>query len=1238
MNLSTYLPIDRYRALNRDTPLADRAFGNALFADISGFTPLSEKLANLLGPRRGAEELSQHLNQIYEALIECIHRYQGSVIGFSGDAITCWFDGPIEDTAHLAVTAAWKMQQTMAALSHLKIGEGDEVVMALKVAIAAGPVRRLVVGDPALQLRDVLAGATVERMAQAEHFARPGQIVLTPEVWTALGDKVEVSALDLDSGLVLLQRLRHNAAARFWDELVFQPEGGTASEEQLKPWVLPAVYARLKAGMSGFLTELRPVVVFFLRFEGLDYDGDDQAGVKLDQFIRWTQAVASAYGGNLLDLIIGDKGSYIYFAFGAPVAHQNEVERALRVALTLRTPPPSLSWVRHIGIGMTQGTLRTGLYGCSSRHTYGVLGDEVNLAARLMQQASERQILVSQAVRQAAGVDPHYSWQLLPALQIKGKTEPVKVYSLLAEVEVETLGLGEPDYRWPMIGRANELALIGQKIALARSGPSQIVALSGEAGLGKSRLVAETVRLATEQGLAIYGGAAQSYGTQMAYLAWQPVWRGLFELTADWTVEEQMAQLSIQLEQLNPELLPRLPLLGPVLNLPLADNALTGSLTGALRKASLETLLVDCLRAAAKRGPLMLVLEDCHWLDPLSVDLLEALGRAIVELPVVLVLAYRPAEAEQLLADRLSRLPHCTEIRLTSLSKAEMAQLIELKLGQTALPARLTEKLIAQADGNPFYMEELVNFLLDKVSDWDSSELDEVALPASLHNLVLSRLDQLNEVEKGVLKVASVVGRLFKANWLWEIYPAVGEPEEVLQHLEKLDRLDLTLLSKTAPELEYLFKHIVTRDVAYESLAHATRVMLHEQVAAYIEHTYQARLEQYLDLLAYHYERSLNKQKQREYLLKAAQAAQAVYSNQIALDYYRRLLPLCSEEEQITIKLQMCQILELIAEWPEVIELYQNLLKLAEQQHRPVLLAKAQKGLGIAFLRRGYFPEASQWLEKARQIYASLEDKLELANVLLEITDTYWRQGDYAKAQEAMEQSLALLRELDDQTSIAAAVNKQAQMCIYQDNYARAGILLSENLIRRRALGDKRGIFASLNNLAVHLYHNNKDYAAAGVLLEEALEMLEEIGDRLGKIIVLENLAIIAYYQKNFVRARQLLYQSLYLCRELDINHYAFQATGVLMGVLVAEKYFREAARVFGGLTAAQKSKGLRLEAPEEQIYQPGLQILESVWSTKNLEEEFRCGLNMSMADTLDFILQKAQFITPASEKVEAVA
>lgn len=220
-----------------------------------------------------------------------------------------------------------------------------------------------------------------------------------------------------------------------------------------------------------------------------------------------------------------------------------------------------------------------------------------------------------------------------------------------------------------------------------------------------------------------------------------------------------------------------------------------------------------------------------------------------------------------------------------------------------------------------------------------------------------------------------------------------------------------------------------------------------------------------------------------------------------------------------------------------------------------------------------------------------------------------------------MVQGLELLQELNDQTSIAAAINKQAQMCIYQDNYEKAGLLLNENLLRRRALGDKRGIFSSLNNLAVHLYHNNREYAAAATLLEEALVVLEEIGDRLGKIIALENLAIIAYYQQSYPQARQLLHQSLYLCRELDINNYAFQATGVLVGVLIAEKQYCDAVRLIGGLTTAQKDKGMRLEAPEDQIYQTALQTLGDWWDKMDLESELQLGLKMSWGETIDSIL-----------------
>jgi len=165
--------------------------------------------------------------------------------------------------------------------------------------------------------------------------------------------------------------------------------------DQKKVWLLPEVFKRMAAGLGEFLMELRPAVAIFIRFEGIDYDQDEEAEKKLDAYIRWVQTSFARYEGNLLQLTIGDKGSYLYGAFGAPLAHEDDVRRAVSVALELRSIPPEFSYIKPVQIGLSLGTMRAGGSGSSTRRTYGVLGDEVNLAARLMQHAAPGEVLVS---------------------------------------------------------------------------------------------------------------------------------------------------------------------------------------------------------------------------------------------------------------------------------------------------------------------------------------------------------------------------------------------------------------------------------------------------------------------------------------------------------------------------------------------------------------------------------------------------------------------------------------------------------------------------------------------------------------------------------------------------------------------------------------------------------------------------------------------------------------------------
>jgi len=268
------------------------------------------------------------------------------------------------------------MQQTMGRFEALETPSGKKMTLAMKAAVATGPVRRFRLGDPQVQFMDTLAGATLDAMAEAEHHAEKGEVVIGPDVIARVGDKVDVVEWRTEPetgerfGVVaqLKAEYRNEVKPQPWPAL--SPDA--LSEEQTRPWLLAPVHERLRADRGTFLAELRPGVTFFLSFSGIDYDRDEAAGAKLDAYVRWVQQILHRYEAFLLQLTIGDKGSYLYSAFGAPIAHEDDAVRAMSAALELRTPPPDLDFIDNIQIGISQGQMRTGAYGGTSRRTYGV--------------------------------------------------------------------------------------------------------------------------------------------------------------------------------------------------------------------------------------------------------------------------------------------------------------------------------------------------------------------------------------------------------------------------------------------------------------------------------------------------------------------------------------------------------------------------------------------------------------------------------------------------------------------------------------------------------------------------------------------------------------------------------------------------------------------------------------------------------------------------------------------------
>jgi class 3 adenylate cyclase/tetratricopeptide (TPR) repeat protein len=1193
-----YIASDRRLALAAGIELPSRASGGVLFADVSGFTALAEGLAGEYGGHRASEELTAHLNRIFHAVIEEVDRFGGSVIYFSGDAITCWYDG---DTGIRAVTSAFAMIDAIAREGRIDIGSST-IQLEMKVAVAVGDARRFVVGDPEILLLDVLAGAPLDRIAAAEQVANRGEVVIDEAARLNIGEAVVIGDRRVDElggDVSVVTELVTPAAP--------SPLGPPVRElepEEVRPWLLKSVYERLSEGRGEFLAELRPALPMFLRFGGIDFESDD-AAERLDAFVRDAQRVLARFGGNVLQITLGDKGAYLYAIFGAPLAHEDDAARAVSAAGELRT----LGGVSDIQIGITRGRLRSGTYGHEFRRTYCCLGDAVNLAARLMSSATPGQILVDERARGTAG--DAFAWEPLEPLKLKGKRKPVRVFSLqgstLRQVRLEAR------YELPMIGRHQELAAVSRALAETAQGRGRAIGVVAEPGVGKSRLLAQAAHDAVDAGASVLAGECQAFGTNTSYFVWRPIWRSLLGADAG------IAAVERALAAIDPALVPRLPVLAPLIGIPIPDNDLTRTFDAKLRKESLESLAAQCLRALARDRTLVFVLEDCHWLDPLSDDLLLALAREAPRLSIALLLAYRPpADGEP--GPRASTLPSFVEVPLTELDRDDAAQLVQTRFtklygDERDVPHQVVDLVTERAQGNPFYIEELLSFIRDSgVDPYDRIAVRDLELPDSLHSMILSRIDTLDEQPRRTLKVASVVGRVFRLRTVAGVYPELGTQEQLRHNLEQLRTVQMVMPDDDAGE-SFVFRHVITQQVAYESIPFATREDLHERVGGFIEST-EPSLDRHLNLLAHHYSLSANDDKKREFLGRAADAAQSEYANEVAIEWYGKLVPLLDQDVRRSMLLKLGKVLEHVGRWDEAESAYATSFELAAVASDRDALAWAETALAEVARKRGMYDQASERFERARGIFEELGD-LEGQGLVLHLAGTLAAQrGDYDASRESYEASLAIRQQVDDKASIGGLYSNLAIIAEYVGDLEAARTLNERGVAVRMEAGDRWGTGVSLNNLG-NIARLQGNFEEARARLEDALRLQLEVGDRWMIANVQNNLANVLREQGDIPGAAGLYAEALQTYGDIGDSWalaFLFEDAAVLAGAVGdAETAFL----LLGAAEARRTEIGTPRSPTDEEKLDDALGGIRDGLSAEEIERAIGSGRDLPAAEAV---------------------
>ncbi len=1189
---AAFIPLDRRRAMANHQTLPDRAVGAVLLADISGFTPLAARLVSELGPKGGASELTTQLNAVYSLLIAEVHRQRGSVVGFSGDAITCWFDDTLPQAGRRATTCALAMQAAIQQVAAVKLPSEKILSLKIKVAIVAGPIRRFRVGDPRITYIDALAGATLDRLDSAEKVARKGEIVIESQIISDLGDQITVAEWRQQKESQHEDNIENSHRFAVVTGLASPstplPANDIAGEDALeesevRPWILPPVYERLRAGRGRFLAEIRPAVVLFLKFGNLDYDQDDAAGEKLDTYIRLVQNVLAQYKGYLLQVTIGEKGSFLYAAFGAPLAHDDDPSRAVGAALELRSLPAELGFEDQAQIGISRGRMWTGAYGSPTRRTYGVLGDEVNVAARLMQYAEPGQIIVRRRI--AAAVAGDFRWEAIGPVMLKGKQKAVAVLAVTGRRQPSP-GRFLARYVTPLVGRSQERALMKQILEFTLNGAGQILRVEGVAGVGKSHLATTFAKHALERDLHVAAGACQSNNQGIPYHPWRQIFRTLFDLSErplqggnqESLAARQIAQVESVVKRSNPAWLLRLPLLGDLLGLPIADNETTAAFDAQLRQEALISLAVDIIRSWADSRPLLLLLEDIHWMDESSQNLVMAVARIIARLPGLLLLVQRPRQ-EPLLPE-LGHLPHYHQVDLGELSRQEVKELAAQQL--EGEPAPLALSLIhTLSQGNPFFARELTEAM--KKSDrlrrngggnWFLSEqifnslreanclrrgirhdewllvqealpsAGDLGIPDSIQELALSGLDHLTEAARLTLKVAGVIGYNFELDVLAQAHPAQPEPAVLLEQIRNLEARDFIRLETDTTHLTYAFKHHIIQETIYETLPDSQQRALHRAVGEAVEQLQADAVER----LAYHFRRSGVRHKTLRYLDKAARKTQREYANETALNYYNQALAL---EERWPWRQNQVQVLHILGRRQEEAA---GLQHLAANSEAP--------DFEVTYLQGAYFEAVSSYEQAKNAIEQALLAGRALANLtgevrcLAQLGLIAYRQGSHKRAKSRYNQALALFQ--NEKTypnktlqAFAHAFNGLGMVNRQQGEFDKARACYKQALTLSRASGDRHRETKTLNDLGATAFHQRQFTEARGYQ-QQALAIQQAIGDRAGEGSSLYNLAIVNIDAGDYSQGKEYLDAALTILQATG-NRWQEVSVWNSMGILYQE-------------------------------------------------------------------------------------
>lgn len=1164
--------------------LAGQTHGNlegyTLFVDLSGFTPLTEAL--MKQGNKGAEQLSNILNDIFEPLVRLVYAKGGFIPYYAGDAFTAIF--PTDGTGINAKSVLETAIQARAyfGLRQFRFGE---FTIGLKFGLSCGEITWGIVGDQ--HKTYYFRGTPIDSCADCQTRAKDQDIVIDEVLARELADE-DFSLQPIEPG--------------------FYRVGGLSSESLPLPAPIDLPDMDHQSALD-FLPEavvdynqegeFRSVIAVFLSFEGVtDHESFNRfTTIVLDQI--------SNFSGYFKEIDFGDKGGVIVALFGAPVTFENSTDRALEFVLTLEDALQELQKEVKLlyRMGLTQGTAYTGIIGAQEHGQYAAVGNRVNLAARLMTKAQWGEVLVDEELQK----NNRFLFQHRGDIHYKGIKGDVPTFKLLGR-NYES----HSTYSGQMVGReADLMQLIGFAQPLEDQQLAGIAYVYGEAGIGKSRLMHELKKVLLRDKHLEWHTCQSDQILRKPFNSFIYFLRNYFEQYPERSTSSNIKQFELHYQRLlnqletaareeaaavRRELIRTKSVLAALIGLNL-EGSIWELLDAKGRYQNTLSAIINLIVAEAIVQPIVLEIEDGHWQDDNSKELLNELVRQLSRYPILIIITSRYRDdgtKPNLINHRLVKryeLP-TLEIELNALSEQAVRHFATRHLGGE-IHEDFLALLLRMSNSNPFYLQQILEYftesdMLTKLDGRWAIKDESIKLSSSINSILTARIDRLSNLVKETVKAAAVIGREFEVPILSEVMKTQaefahknGQTSNLLK--EQIQHAERGQIWHAMNELRYIFKHSLMREAVYGMQLRTRLQQLHLLIAQAIERLYADQLEErYVDL-AFHYEQADVFDKTCEYLRKAADYARNNYQNQQALDYYERLLtklgPQKDNMREIATLLKKGNVLELIGDWDQWQATLEKALSLAKQSKDVQLLGRAYDRLGKLLMFKGEYEGADGHLQKAVNLFESIDDNNGRATVLGNLGDLNFRQGRYEQAKEYFKQSLALSS--TDVKSLSTNAQVAANLGLTYMNQGRydEGIRCQrEQLNLSQQHNDKQGMATLYTNLGI-VYFEKGDYDDALDSYQKGLELSEELGNKLLTSIAIGCIGSVYERQGDYARAMENFQLDLEICEELGDK----QGTAIALG-LIGELYSVE-----GKFEEAVLHLERNLQLCEELNYQKGI-------------------------------------------------